>query len=85
MKTEQKIVMIYTLLGLVSGFMTNYLHTLELNLIIAIAISFSIYFVTLPLLLISTKKKKTMLFYNSFVTFLLVWLTIWILLYNLGV
>ncbi|MEM7822432.1 MAG: hypothetical protein QXI23_03035 [Candidatus Aenigmatarchaeota archaeon] len=84
MRVEQKIVMVYTLLGLVSSFITNYLYTLGLNLMIVIALSLSIYFITLPLLLILTKNKKMIIFYNSFVTFILVWLTFWILLYNLG-
>ncbi|MEM5869848.1 MAG: hypothetical protein QXR09_01630 [Candidatus Aenigmatarchaeota archaeon] len=83
-RVEQKIVMVYTLLGLVSSFITNYLYTLGLNLMIVIALSLSIYFITLPLLLILTKNKKMIIFYNSFVTFILVWLTFWILLYNLG-
>ena len=81
MKVEQKIAMIYTLLGFVSGFLTNY--TTGLSLTIALSIPFIIYFISLPFLTHSVKKKKTILFYHSFMTFILVWLTIWILLYNL--
>ena len=81
MKVEQKIVMIYTFLGFVSGFLTNY--TIGLGLTIAFSIPFIIYFISLPFLTYLVKKRKIILFYNSFVTFILVWLTIWILLYNL--
>jgi O-antigen/teichoic acid export membrane protein len=83
MKVEQKIVMVYTILGILSGFLTNYLFS-EFGLIVAISTSFAIYFLSFLLLVIFVKKKKIMLFYNSFMTFLLVWLTIWILLYNLS-
>jgi FtsH-binding integral membrane protein len=82
MKVEQKIVFAYTILGLFSGFLTNYLFMAGLGLIVATAAPFAIYFISLSFLAVFTKKK--MLFYNSFVTFLLVWLTVWILLYNLG-
>jgi uncharacterized membrane protein required for colicin V production len=84
MKVEQKIILAYTILGLFSGFLTNYLSMAGLGLIVAVATSFAIYFISLPFLTAFVKTKKTLLFYNSFVTFLLVWLTIWILLYNLG-
>jgi hypothetical protein len=82
MKVEQKIVMIYTILGLISGFLTN--HIIGFGLLVATLIPFVFYFISFLLLTIFVKGKKTYLFYNSFVTFLLVWLTIWILLYNLG-
>jgi|YelNatPaOPRAMG01_1025707.scaffolds.fasta_scaffold08474_6 hypothetical protein len=84
MKIEQKIIIAYTILGFCSGFLTNYLFISGLGLIFAIVAPFVIYFVSLLFLVVFVKKKKILLFYNSFVTFLLVWLTIWILLYNLG-
>jgi hypothetical protein len=83
MKVEQKIVIVYTILGLISGFLTNYLFMAGLGLIVAVSTPFAVYFISLSLLT-AFVKKKTLLFYNSFVTFLLVWLTIWILLYSLG-
>ncbi|MEM5829799.1 MAG: hypothetical protein QW040_01445 [Candidatus Aenigmatarchaeota archaeon] len=83
MKIEQKIVGIYTILGLISGFIANHLHT-TFGSIITLAISFAIYFISLPPFLIFVKKKNVLL-YNSSITFFLCWLTVWVLLYNLGV
>lgn len=85
MRVEQKIVMVYTILGLLSGFLTNYSHGVGLWLEVAIVAPFSLYFISLPFLAAIVRKKKTTVFYNSFLTFLLVWLTVWILLFNLGV
>jgi hypothetical protein len=81
MKVEQKIAMVYTVLGILSGFLTNYM--IGFGLTIAVLTPFIIYFISFPFLTFLVKKKRLMLFYNSFVTFVLVWVTIWILMYNL--
>ena len=83
MKVEQKIVFAYTILGTLLGFLTNYLFKSGVDLTIAIAIPFVVYFVSLLPLITLVKEKKSWLFYNSFITFLLIWLTVWILFYNL--
>ena len=83
MKVEQKIVFAYTILGILLGFLTNYLFKSGVDLTIATAIPFVVYFVSLLPLITLVKEKKSWLFYNSFITFILVWLTVWVLFYNL--
>jgi len=83
LKVEQKIVFAYTILGILLGFLTNYLFKSGVDLTIATAIPFVVYFVSLLPLITLVKEKKSWLFYNSFITFILVWLTVWVLFYNL--
>lgn len=83
MRIEQKIVFAYTVLGVLLGFMTNYLLNAGVGLSIALSLPFVIYFVSLIPLITLVKEKKSWLFYNSFITFILVWLTVWVLFYNL--
>jgi hypothetical protein len=63
--------------------MTNYLLNAGVGLSIALSLPFVIYFVSLIPLITLVKEKKSWLFYNSFITFILVWLTVWVLFYNL--
>jgi hypothetical protein len=75
MNLDQKIAIIYSLLGIASGFVSNFLIGW---------IPFIIYLASLPLLLRLERKKKFLwLFFNSFVTFLLVWILVWIILFNM--
>lgn len=83
MKVEQKIVFAYTILGILLGFMTNYLLKMNVDLILALVLPFAVYFASLLPLMTLAKEKKSLLFYNSFITFILVWLTAWVLFYNI--
>ncbi|MEM5854638.1 MAG: hypothetical protein QXG39_06980 [Candidatus Aenigmatarchaeota archaeon] len=81
MKVEQKIVLIYMLLGMALGFFTaSFLDQAA----IAFSLPFFIYFSSFPISIL-LKIKKFSFFYLSFITFIMVWLTSWILLYNLVV
>lgn len=80
MKLDQTITLIYTVVGVLSGFISSYFH----NLLLAVVIPLIIYVISLVPLLNSVKqKKKFWLFYNSFITFALVWMMVWILIFNL--
>jgi len=83
LKVEQKIILAYTVLGILLGFATNYLLKANVDLIIALALPFAVYFISFFPLNILAKQKKLLLFYNSFISFVLVWLTVWVLIYNL--
>jgi len=83
LKAEQKIVFAYTVLGILLGAVANYLLKTNVDLILVIALPLVVYFVSLLPLMALVKEKKSWLFYNSFITFILVWLTAWVLLYNL--
>jgi hypothetical protein len=83
LKLEQKIVLVYTIFAALLGIATNYLLKNGFDLIISLGSPFVIYFVSLLLLTTLIKEKKSRLFYNSFITFILVWLTVWVLLYNI--
>jgi len=75
MNLDQKIAVIYSLLGITAGFVSRFL-------IGWVPIFF--YLASLPLLLRLERKKKFLwLFYTSFITFLLVWILVWIMLFNL--
>jgi len=75
MNLDQKIAIIYSLLGIAAGFVSNFL-------IGWVPIFF--YLASLPLLLrLERKKKFISLFFNSFVTFLLIWILVWVMLFNL--
>lgn len=87
LKTEQKIVLIYSILGasvaLTSSFFTSSLSPVN-NLFIAFLFPVLIYLVALGILLKTVKHKRVKsLLYNSFMSYFLLWLVIWILLYNL--
>lgn len=84
MKIDQIIILIYVLLGLGLGTLSNYFLQIHSNLLLALGLPALAYFVTLlPLLKIVRQKKKKWLFFNSFITFILVWVLVWITLYNL--
>ena len=78
MKEDQLITIVFLLVGIISGFVSGIFE----NIILAGSLPLLIY---LLVFLISTKfiqTKKIKLLYGSFVTFVLVWLVIWIILYN---
>jgi hypothetical protein len=56
---------------------------MNVDLILALVLPFAVYFASLLPLMTLAKEKKSLLFYNSFITFILVWLTAWVLFYNI--
>jgi len=82
MKVEKIIAFCYLVLGIAMGMVSNYFT--KSSSIIAFLIPFGIYVVSLFFLFRFVKnKKKTWIFYNSFITFALIWLVVWILVFNL--
>jgi len=83
MKLEQKIVLIYLVIGMVMGVLSNYLFA-SMGLLVAIITPFVVYAVTIAALLniVKERKVKTVVL-NSFVTFILFWLVVWIFLFNI--
>lgn len=80
MNLDKKLIGIYTLLGVVLGVVSNYFSSLIYQLAIPLAVYLISFFI---LIRYEKSKKPKWLFYNSFLTFLLVWFMVWILLYNL--
>ncbi len=75
MNLDQKIAIIYSLLGVTAGFISNFFIGW---------VPLILYLISIPLLIKLERKKKFLwLFYNSFFTFVLVWFIVWILLFNL--
>ncbi len=83
MKIDQKVVAVYTVIGLLGGLISNYL--MGTNVILASVVPFAMCLSTLfPLVkLTKNESKKSRILFNGFFTFFLVWMTVWILLYNL--
>jgi hypothetical protein len=71
------------MLGIFLGFVTNYLLKINADLSVALGLPPVVYFASLLPLIGLVKQKKSVLFLNSFITFILVWLTVWILFYNI--
>ncbi len=79
MKLEQILTLAYSGLGLISGFISNYLKSITLGLGVPIAIYIISYIILMKLV---SYKKKSWLTANSLITFILVWLVVWIFLFN---
>lgn len=78
---EQKLAVLFFILGVVAGFASNYLA----NLLFSLAAGVAIYAASFSVLAGKIKSKKTKwLVTNSLVTFVLVWLVVWIFLFNMG-
>jgi len=83
MKIDQKINLAYFILGIALGLLTNFLFNL-IEPAFALILSLVLYGVSLPILFVLVKeKKKSWLFYNSFITFFLTWVVVWVVMYNL--
>lgn len=84
---EQKIILIYTCLGIAVGPISNFFTFAASpyrNLAIALLLPLAIYFASLATLVKTIRQKKIRwLVHNSFMTFVLVWLVTWIFLYNI--
>lgn len=80
MKKEQSVTILYTILGCVVG----YISLLVNNFILILVLVFAVYFITvLPLSKkITVDKLAKWLLSNTFVTYFLVWLIVYILLSN---
>jgi len=80
MKKEQSATILYTILGCVIGYVSLYLN----NFISILVLVLAIYFITiLPVSKkVTVDKLSKWLFSNTFITYFLVWLIVYILLSN---
>ncbi len=82
MKDDQKIVLIYSIIAIVSGLISGYF--IIGDLLYSLSIPILIYGLTTFILSrVMPNIKKSVLISNSVVTFLPVWIVIWTFLYNL--
>lgn len=82
MKIEQMLSIIFSGMGLVAAFVSNFI--LNFSFIISMAIPLIIYVISFNFVLKHPHdKKKRILFINSFFSFFLVWIIALIILYNL--
>jgi len=79
MKAEKSVVLVYTFLGVVLGAASSYLQ----NIYLAFAVPFVVYAATLPAFWKLVRQKRKKLLTSSFVSFVLWWLVVWILLVNI--
>ena len=78
MKTERIVISLYAILGILTGIASFYLKTL-----IAILLALFVYVIlTIPSVKFFTGKKRKWFIQNSFITFSLIWLVVWIVLYT---
>ena len=78
MKIERVVILIFTVLGTLAGTVSSYL-----DLIFAVLISLAIWFVPSAFMLrFFPGKKRKWFIQNSIITFVLIWLMVWILLYT---
>jgi H+/Cl- antiporter ClcA len=80
MRIEQKIILAYSFLGIISGFISVY-YSGFFSFILPIPIYL------IPSLIFFSRlkaKRKKSLIIDSLITFVLVWIFVWILLYNYG-
>jgi hypothetical protein len=83
MRLEQKIVLIYLVVGMVMGVTSDYLYG-SMGLGVAAAVPFVIYAISIAAFLNIVKDRKVKsVVLNSFVTFILFWLVVWIFLFNI--
>jgi large-conductance mechanosensitive channel len=83
-RIERIILFVFLALGVLLGFASNYFTKTLNSLILALIAPLVVYLVAqTPFMKLVKDKKKRWIFYNSFLTFFLVWLVIWIFLYNL--
>ena len=81
MKIERLVIVSFTTLGIVCGVVSSWFG----DLILGIIIPFIVYIVLSGIMLKFVKsKKKQWLISNSFITFVLMWLVVWISIFNLG-
>jgi hypothetical protein len=83
-KTDQLIVLSHLPLGILFGYVSNYLNKSFSSLLLAVLVPLAVYIVSQFVLMKFIKgKKKSWVVSNSFVPFIFVWLIVWILLHNI--
>jgi hypothetical protein len=81
-KREQGMAVLYSAMGVVAGLISQSFWGKDA--LIALAMPLVVYaVVTVPLMRILSEKRKGLIFSNTFMTFMLVWATVWVLLFNL--
>jgi len=84
MKIDQLIVAIYLLFGIFFGYVSNYFNRTLSNLTLALVVPIMACIISQAALLTLVKqKKRSWLISNSLVTFVFVWMLVWILAHNL--
>lgn len=79
MNLVQILTLIYIGLGIAAGYVSNFFD----NRLLSVLISFLIYMVAYVILIKAVAyKKRSWLVTNSLITFILVWLVVWIFLFN---
>lgn len=79
MKIERVVIIVFSILGIIAGIVSNYIS----NLTFVIPLSAIIYLIpALGMLKFFKGKKRKWFIHNSLTTFILVWLVAWILLYS---
>ncbi len=82
MNLEKILTTIFLVFGIFSGVISNYFT----NLTLSVSIPLLIYFVIQILLMrFYNIKRLKKLIYTNFMTFVLIWLVTWILLFNLNI
>lgn len=80
MKAEQISILLFLASGIIAGIVSNYLN----NFMFAFVASIVIYLLGLMVVIKFMRERKVKkIVTNTFITFLLFWLVVWILLYNL--
>jgi uncharacterized PurR-regulated membrane protein YhhQ (DUF165 family) len=80
MKLEKKMTIIFSCLGILSGFVSNFFTDFTFSISLPLLIYFVIQFFMTR---IYKYKKIRNIIYTSFMSFVLVWLLTWIILFNL--
>lgn len=79
MNLVQILTLIYIGLGIAAGYVSNFFD----NRLLSVLISFLIYMISYVILIkLVPYKKRSWLVTNSLITFVLVWLVVWIFLFN---
>ncbi len=82
LKVEQKLVSVYSLMGLLFGVLSNWMYSTSLAL--AMILPAAVYFASVVALRKYAKiTKVSSIASNTLVTFFLVWIVVWVFLYNL--
>jgi len=81
MKVERLVFILFTALGFVGGMISVWIK----NLFLSVTVPLVLYVVvTVALLKFFEEKRRKWMIYNGLITFVLVWIVIWISFYNLG-
>jgi len=83
-RIERTILFVFLALGILLGFISNYLIKSLNSLTLALLTPLVFYLIAqAPFMRFVKDKKKRWIFYNSFLTFFLIWIVVWIFLYNI--